>query len=359
VNARWESFAPPENVVLHLVLPAGSAPDNLPALFGPLDELPELTLAHAAAGSDLGGGPLLLLYRPAGAALAAAMAAGVAPAEAIAAWRDGAEQVLRLARRHRRTALIADLDAARAAPAAFRDALGRLLGQDLPDLPAVPPSLPEPLFAVLAGALLQIPDLKELQAELEAASLPLGPETRALGEVEAVLAERQGLIAETATKLESRERDLRALRSDNAAARQEIQTLQTAQDELRKRIEDQQLEIETHFLASKTLEQRLETEREKARSAEKASVPRAEWDAGERRRAALAATAETVTAERDDANRRALELEAERDGLREERDRLRDELVGLRAEVDKLLGSKSWRLTEPLRRVRRLFRRTV
>jgi hypothetical protein len=233
----------------------------------------------AAAALHLSARPELrpvIVVRDALDGVAAALAGGCPPKEALAAWRNEAAVCLRLARRLRGEALV--VDAAHAGPA-----LSRLLGQpfDEPETEAearAPATIPG--FAALAAlAVLQDPEVGRLRDALAALLHPPGRR-------EPDLARLQD-----------------ALLAAGPAPEAELESLRAERDRL-------EAEANRHF-------------REAARLT---------WT--------LDSRLEALEAERDAARARAAEI----DGLKA----LLDE------ETARFYTSWSWRVTAPLRAVRRL-----
>lgn len=165
--------------VLKMLVAAGFSPDesagrtpvlldagaeNIEALSDWLEQNPE---GHA-----------LMLFNAPVPTLAWQMADAVAPGDAIAQWRQHAEQVLGVVRHNRRRMTLIALEAAQADPGAFIDLLGDRFGLALkrPVDTGDAGDDPGAVFRMMAeNAVWQSPDVRNLAAELEANALPMPP----------------------------------------------------------------------------------------------------------------------------------------------------------------------------------------
>ena len=123
-------------------------------------------------------GHILLLFNAPVPTIARHMSDAVEPGEAVAQWRQHAEQVLAVVRPNRRRMTLVALEAALADPAAFTDLLGDRFGLALkrPVDTSDAGDDPGALFRMMAeNAVWQSPDVRNLAAELEANALPMPP----------------------------------------------------------------------------------------------------------------------------------------------------------------------------------------
>lgn len=122
---------------------------------------------------------LLLVFRAAPQSVTLAQAAGADPAAALVTWLAGAEEILRLARRHGRQCTVLEATATLALPGPALAAIAARLGAPPPKLPMTAklsePAPPAPLFRLLAHLVVgQSFRAQAVQAELEALAVPLG-----------------------------------------------------------------------------------------------------------------------------------------------------------------------------------------
>lgn len=358
-------------------------PDAAAPLLAALDTAP-LPLRPTVAD-----GPLLLLCLAPTQSLTRALAAGTAPAEALAAWRTETDAILRLARTARRRVHLADLAAALARPEALWTALG--LPGRAPEAAAPAPGA-EPILTLTAQRLLLGEAATRARvAELQAACLDLGdpagatpdpaPGAAALtawrsqqAEAEVLRAQSaalQGELAGLAAARTAADRERAALDIALEAARAEAAEAAEAGaaqiDLLGAQIAAMQTELETIARARQQMEARLEQmgqgldshqrriddlEGEVARRTARLAEKDGALAAAARRLAEL----ETATGARDrDRQTEAKRLRTALTGAQAETTRAETALAGARAELARVMTSRSYRMTAPLRRLRALF----
>lgn len=294
---------------------------------------------------------LILLNSAAATILCRAMAGGTLPIDALHAWQAQTRAMLALQRRDRRHVRVLDTATALAHPAAFRRAFG------LPDGPG--PEVPrhnaqdDPLLLTLAQQMLSAdPASRALMAELEAVSInlsgaapkaPLEP-----NEVFQAYRSRQNTLDEMET-LRQRHAELEKtarLKDDRRQAAERALVL------LEERNQSQQEELEQLARHNSDLLERADRLEKTA-----AQLP------GLRRRIE---EKENIIAA---ANEMFRQLGAEREALAMDRDRVQANLAATRAEgedrhariavlegkLEKVYGSRSFRLTRPLRWLRSTF----
>ena len=409
---------PPGGGWIHVVAPDGMAvPVRLRRLIAsaePVTELREASSVASLADRD-DGTPVLQLHLGPAAAMARAVAAGQAPAEALAAWTAETGALLAACRRMRRRITLLELGHAAAATPALAEALGARLGLTLSapkDTPgdAPPGDAPEDdaadaLSLLLAeAALARDAQARRLADELDAMTLPLGgaPEGdaelpgRGFAELAAQRDRLGQLAAETGaqgariarleaeaaahrTEAEATARRTAELEATAAEARALMQQAAAASEEaaaLRRELAALQAEAPARSAAQAAAETALRAEI--ARLARNEAVLAAQLLRFGVRGDGLAddlettrATAESAGAdvarleaelaseqEAHAATRAALEAETDRMRAAEaERARLEAALAEARAELAHIRASRSWRITGPMRAVGRTLRK--
>lgn len=136
----------------------------------------------AGLGGLAGGGRVVVIYDAARHVLESALRQGNPPGQAITAWQETAQAILRHYRRHRRRTFLAEAAAFSAAPQLLAERLAAWSGTAL----RIPPAGPEPapgtgdgpdaLHAVAAGLALSVPAVRQLADELEAGGFGLQPD---------------------------------------------------------------------------------------------------------------------------------------------------------------------------------------
>jgi len=355
-----------------------------------LDHRTELQEAGRAAR---GGQDVLLLYQPLAAILHRAAEDGLSPQAALPDWQSRIRAVLDLHRQNRRRIRLVDISAARAHPEAFRKAF------DLPGPPDRTEDDDTPASDTLLGFLarhylLEDPEGRALSQALEASSVVLAPVVSGRGASDAAFQayrrqrEESGLLRQQSRAMQE---ELAALHRDHEAlaeaqdgarrAEERIAQLQSRGDALedelaqaRKDSADQQdqatLQIELLQAQTRAMQEELEAmaERNHEMEAEVQSLTlgmenyqsrmaemREHQDGLGRK---LATKEQSLTA----AGRTIPELEAySRDQYQtltrrtKDHDRLHAERSALQSELDRLMNSRSFRLTAPLRRMMALF----
>lgn len=356
-----------------------------------------VTLAEAEAVLQSGTAPhLVLVFRGAAQAVARALVAGVAPESALATWLAGAEELLLLSRRHRRHSSVLEATAALALPVPAMAALASRSGVRLPapSLAAtrVDPAPPSPLFWLTARLVLsQSERAQAVQTELDALALPLGIAEPDLGAVlqtcladaaqggrDLATARHQAATAADELMAATAERDrhfqemgrltLELQSRDDEFARREADW-RVDKDKERRLLLEQMFDLESRcesdFKALRTAEDKLAAMQDGA-----ADLSRQVADL-ERSRAALdqeiltgRGHIATLEAALDDAQTRIEAAEADRALLNSELDQagavhqqdrahLLSEVDRIRAELDRVYNSRSWKVTAPLRGLRR------
>lgn len=284
----------------------------------------DLPAPDAAGGADI----LLLLRAPAR-ALGRRLGAGADPEPALTDWKREAGAVLALNRHDRRRVQIADLDRARAHPRAFARHLGLPEGRAAPALPN-PAAGDDPFLVLLAQRLLTgDAAARALMSELEAVTLPFGG-GNAPDEPDdpgAVLRAWR----ETRAASEALKRDLERARAELALARDGAELVQ---------------------MQNRAMHEELETlaRRRQDLEAETARIPALRLRAGDRARG-LAAAGGMVR----DLEARNRHLQGDLAARAGQIDRLRARIAELETRIAGMLGSRSYRMTAPLRRIRGLF----
>ena len=324
--------------------PAGAAP--LAALLDGaemVDRLPETP----------GEGRLLILHLAPVAALARAMAAGSAPAAAAGDWARDTAALLRLHRAARRQVRLAELSAARANPGAF----AALAGVEPPETPLPEPEVEDPVLCLLAQRLiLGDARLAALAAELEAASADLTEGQGLAGDDPAAAWRAHGARtpdpagAQAAARARG-EADL--LKAQNRAMMEELESLARRRQQLEERLaqtgqglESFKAQVAELNTAMAALRERM-AQKEQALHEAGAQVVEAE--------ARLATLKGDLDRARNDAGARIGALEAEAQTRAEALAAAEAEAAGLRAEIERIVSSRSFRLTAPLRRMRALI----
>ena len=161
---------------------------------------------------------VVVLYVRPDLALASALVAGSRPVDAVGVCEEWIVELLALVRHDRRRFILVEETAGAAQPKALARVLEARLGataSGVVPLPAALPPQPPRLYRALAAlAFLERPDLRQCAAELQASTVPLGPERRrqwlwegAFGDLAALEAEARG--ARRAARLAEKNRRLR------------------------------------------------------------------------------------------------------------------------------------------------------
>ena len=280
---------------------------------------------------------LILIYRMAVPYLCKAMSNGVPPSEALADWKQAAETIAVLSRKLRGRAVLIDGGAVDAHPSVVAQALG-IEDEDPQPSPEDEAGLKDQLFALIAEKLIDhAPAVRKLSAELEALALPI--EVRpALSRFDA------DRIFRHLTGVSQSSKDLKdqvALQAKLVASSETLSTMTAERDALiaqKQSLEDksQSLSEARQGLQAENAQLRqdlAEIRDERDRLLSESLVLQSEMEAG------------FVAA-----NGTSLQLEDELRQIRNLHDQIRD----LEQEYDRVLSSKSWRLTEPLRWARRV-----
>lgn len=323
---------------------AAAAP--LLTAIGPVDLRSELPAGSAEATAMPA---TLLLYLAPREVLCRAMTDGIAPAAALEAWRSDARALLALSRRDRRRVRLAEIGAARANPAAFAAALGLDAAPD----PA-PPDPRDALLDLLAGQTLAgDATTRAMAAELEAASLDLtGGTGGASPDPEEAFRSLTDLRQETVL-----------LRQQNRSMREEMETLaegraQDAETARRAALETELLQAQNRSMQEEmeTLARgRLQLEQRLAQLNQGLESYQSQVGDLRDRQAALGRRLAEKEQGLLDAGRQIRDLEAYGAELRRAIARGQQERAAAEAELQRLLASRAWRLTAPLRRIRLLI----
>lgn len=349
---------------------------------------------------------LVLLYLSPVETLCRAMAAQTPPSTALADWRSRAEDILALNRRDRRRVWLLEIGAGRGNPDVFR----RHFYLPQAELSALPPQ--DLVLRLMANqAISGDPQARRIQGELEAASLDCSGGAKTAEnpdsafytyqhmlqaqqkaevlqaqahltqkELSALAAQKEALETSAATAEKGKQKaqkDVDLLKSQNRAVQEELeatsrrklelesgldaaqQDRQKAQQEvdlLRAQVRLMKQEMGTLSTDRERLEQRLaqmsqglESHQAQiaALSAERDRLSR-RVEEKERSIAAAAAGLRAAETQRDYLTTRLDDTLAERESARRDA-QAKD------AEIQKIMTSKSFRLTEPLRRIRSLF----
>ena len=348
--------------------------------------------AFAARLEDMSDARGLLLYLSPVEALCRAMLAETCPSAALSAWQEWADGILEQNRRDRRRVRLVEINAARVNPGKFRQHfhLPEMTGAELTELPQQ-----DPMLTLIAHHVLR-EDLQaqRLHGEIEAASLDCGGKTSAAAgtpnaaflayhdlrrtQQKAELLEEQNRLAlEELSALSAQKKELEAAERDREKAHKEADLLQA-------QIKVMKQEIDTLTASRQRLDQRLEQMSQGLESSQaqlstitgERDRMRREADETARRLAAAEETLREVEAHRDRLNRRIKgkerslaaagetlrEIEAQRDHLAARLDKVQaerqaalQEVSAGSAELQRILSSKSFRLTAPLRRLRALL----
>jgi len=337
-----------------------AAPRLGPQLAAAFPTLTVLDRPEAAGPHDR----LLVLYPGPVPAMAAALAAGGGLPTVLADWTAQATALLDFLRRNRRRVLLTEEAAFLADPAAIL-ALAALRPPAKGALAPEPP--PDPLLALLAAEMLRRdPRAHALAGELEAsatASQAGGTEVdlEAARHLHLQTAETAHLQAESAARLQA---ELEEAQAEQEAVLRQLLNAQAEQERLQARIHqlDQGLQSSEAQLRELALqaEQRRALEAERAALASSLAKLRAELAT----RDAALAERDAILAERNAAleavNREAVTLRSARVqgdhdlGLLTKRlARAEQDLANRRNEVQKLRSSTSYRITAPMRWVKR------
>lgn len=352
----------------------------------------------------------LLIWQSPRQALAAAIAAGLPPSQAIAEWQGTAEDILDLFRRNRRRMVLVDSDLLHAAGPAetgdaadLRDRLAQRLGLDA--LPVLPAQTTEaPVTDLVAGlAPLALAQIQDVLAELQASSLALPPCPLPLDVLDRAMqsltdagrqqAQERALLMEQIRQSDSALQSAAEARAEAEQLRRQLQQMQAAVDQLaaaektaladlarhqgdetRARTEIDLLKAQIRHMQAPMEEtlvalQRAEAECDRLQKAQNVAEQALSRALAEARREAEA----RGQAERDLQDLRQ-QLEAREQQSRDLQQQLHDrdatlaretgalhhriaELEGeqahLRAEVARIMSSASIRVTEPMRALRR------
>lgn len=254
--------------------------------------------------------------------LAEVMAGNGNPSDALALWDDNAAAALKVYKSARSRLRIIDRSRMAAAPKAFRAMIREMVpGCSLPAELRLKVARPDPLlFTVADRYVRQSSRTSDLMAELRASGLrPDGVPAQEAPDLAAALSSYH-VLAGQGQELSDKSREAVALFAETTHLREERASLKA------------QLEAATTRVGALTSETGLK----------------------QQQIVQLQATSETYFKEAEASRTQGVERQAELDGLREERDALvrhRDELIG---ELDKIYRSKSWKVTEPLRGMRRV-----
>ena len=284
-------------------------------------------------------GHILLLFNAPVPTIARHMADAVEPGEAVAQWRQHAEQVLAFVRQNRRRMTLVALEAALADPAAFTVLIGDRFGLALkrPVDNSDAGDDPGAVFRMMAeNAVWQSADVRNLAAELEANALPMPPSHGLLlPAVEEVYSEFNTLVEHTRARRKELEEENELL----------LQQLHQVQEEL-----------ETTFQKNRDLSGKL--------------------DALEKDNSASAQSSEQLTDLQTELDQVKRQSDERRKDLEEENELLlqqlhhvqeelesyylngmdaRHELEEARTTIEALYNSMSWKITRPLRFVLDLF----
>lgn len=320
--------------------PAGAAP--LAALLDGAEVLEALPDAP-------GEGRLLILHLAPVAALARAMAAGSAPAAAAADWQRDTAALLRLHRAARRQVRLAELSAARANPGAF----AALAGVEPPETPLPEPEAEDAVLCLLAQRLiLGDARLAALAAELEAASADLTGGAGLTGDDPAAAWRAHGARTPDPAEAQAAARargEAELLKAQNRAMMEELESLARRRQQLEERLaqtgqglESFKAQVAELNAAMAALRERM-AQKEQALHAAGAQVVEAE------------ARLETLKGDLDRARSDIGALEAEAQARAGALAAAEAEAAGLRAEIERIVTSRSFRLTAPLRRMRALI----
>lgn len=310
--------------------PVAAAP--LAALLGAerLETLPETP----------GEAPLLILHLAPAAALARAMSGEQGPEAAVAAWRAETVALLRLHRAARRQVRLAELLAARANPAVF----AALFGLPAPENPfAEPESAHDPILCLLAQRLiLGTPELAALAAELEAASADLtGGAGLVADDPEAAWRARADLAGGGAVAARARQ-EAELLKAQNRAMMEELENLARQRQAVEARLAQTSQGLESYQAQAAALESAMAGLRQ--RMAHKEASLQAAGAMVQELEVQAARLKDDLAGAQDRAGTLEDELAAER-----------AQAAALRGEIDRIMGSRSFRLTAPLRRMRALL----
>lgn len=328
---------------------AAKAPDNsqAPAVLATADVPEPVLAALRAAGStvtrfrpqDPGASPAtptdgcVVLWSDPFLRLSATLEGGGDLSEAVKEWLAEAQAVLKLFRQDRRRVLLIDarvlIDGAAEQD---RNAARARLGCPSLSLPiAADATGASPLARMIVSTVLpQIPETRDVLEELEASSLSLPPDDFGLADLAAIgaeLGQRNASVAE----------ELTLLRTQIELQQQEIVAAKAAADRSIEALEARQRSATIE--ADRALSRALGDLRTTAKAREKSENDlRAMAKARDKAESELRATAKV------------------RDKALKERDHLQREVAALALKLEKILKSKSWRITSPLRGIRTLLR---
>lgn len=278
------------------------------------------------------GPDMLLLYLSPARVVAMAMAQDTPPGKALKDWQAQARGILQLSHRDRRRVQVFELDMILRHPAAFQARMG-LHQDDTPAAPETGPDGADPFLLLLAQrTLLGDAPSRALMTELGAVSVRLAnnaaPET---DDPETLLLAYRDMQAQAATQTAVQTTRLSELEGELDQARTGLETARNAADLLQAQTRFMQEEMEK--LARRLLEledraSRVETLAQRAAEKEHS----------------LAAAGQMMR-----------DLEAQTARLTADLAAREDRIAGLQGRLDHVFGSRSYRLTAPLRRLRALI----
>ena len=214
-------------------------------------------------------GHVLMLFNAPVPTLAQYMADAVEPGEAVAQWRQHAEQALGVVRHNRRRMTLIALEAAQADPGAFIDLLGDRFGLALkrPLNTIEAGEAPGAVFRMMAeNAVWQSTDVRNLATELEANALPMPPSHGLLlPAVEEVYSEFNTLVGRTRAHNEADKAELEKARQllkdreqENGQDQVRKKDLEEENELLLQQLHHVQEELESYFLENRDLQRKLD-----------------------------------------------------------------------------------------------------
>ncbi|MDQ2070152.1 hypothetical protein [Natronospira bacteriovora] len=360
--------------------PASSSADTVSLL--PVGEaITDMDLAQQLAKTK--DARALLLHTRPETALARAMQAGKNPTEELDAWRQAVEAFLQAYRRNRRSIRLINADTALQAPEAFAHACQEHLGLSEADIqpPASNDGQLQSVYRLLAAQMVaQAEDIQPLLAELEASSIPLAEESQAPQlDCQAIYEE----LTASETQFEKL-KDQTTTQSSELKEENELILLQThqLQEELEKYYLDLQKEAKSRQEAETECD-RLKAELESVKQGQDAvSIREKELkeenellllqlhqvqeelesyylelqdEVGKRKaqEEKLAARDQTIK----NKNWAIDKKEEKYQGMLAQKKRLDRELTRIREKNTAIQNSLSWKVTKPLRAIRRLTMR--
>ena len=235
---------------------AGRAPVLVDAGAQGIEALPDWLEQHPE-------GHVLLLFNAPVPTIARHMADAVEPADALAQWRQHAEQVLAVVRQNRRRMTLIALEAARVDPGAFTDLIGERFGLALKRSLDTGDAGDDPgaVFRMMAeNAVWQSPEVRNLAAELEANALPMPPSHGLLlPAVEEVYSEFNTLVERTRARKEAHKAESSQKQTpDDSASNARIRDLEEENELLLQQLHHVQEELESYFLENRDLQRKLD-----------------------------------------------------------------------------------------------------